>query len=131
MIFFAFFGIIYPMDRNQKIGARISEARKRLGLSQQKLAVKLDLSYQQIQKYEQGRSNFKLPRLKQLADALGMKVEDLIGIKEEPAPNLDKDEAELLKLYRKVKSPAKKKKLVAMVTRISRLVLRRAYSPDA
>ena len=48
--------------------------RRQLGLSQQALGDALGLSYQQVQKYEQGISRIGAGRLQQLADVLNVPV---------------------------------------------------------
>jgi transcriptional regulator with XRE-family HTH domain len=106
------------MDRNKLIGQRIREARSRMGYSQQRLAIKMDLSYQQIQKYERGQSNFKIPRLEQLADVLGMTIEELAAPEATKAP-ADVAEKELVSLYRKIKSSPLKRKALKLLSDLS------------
>jgi transcriptional regulator with XRE-family HTH domain len=108
----------YHMDRNKLIGQRIREARARMGFSQQRLAIKMDLSYQQIQKYERGQSNFKIPRLEQLADVLGMTIEELAAPEATKAP-ADVAEKELVSLYRKIKSSPLKRKALKLLSDLS------------
>ena len=50
------------------IGSKIREMRKASGMSQMRLADKVGVSYQQIQKYEKGASKLSVPRLMQLAE---------------------------------------------------------------
>ncbi len=55
---------------DNQIGARIQSRRKHMGLTQSQLAVKLDLSYQQFQKYESGTNRVSAGRLWQIAKIL-------------------------------------------------------------
>ena len=55
---------------DDQIGERIKERRKHMGLTQSQLAVKLDLSYQQFQKYETGGNRVSAGRLWQIAKIL-------------------------------------------------------------
>ncbi|MEN0653406.1 MULTISPECIES: helix-turn-helix domain-containing protein [Hyphobacterium] len=54
-----------------ELGERIRIARKLAGYSQTELAEKLGLTFQQVQKYEQGKNRIAAGRLVDLADALG------------------------------------------------------------
>jgi transcriptional regulator with XRE-family HTH domain len=60
------------LNRNIDIvaGEIIKECRLAADLTQMKLAAKIGVSYQQIQKYEKGLSSLSLPRLFQFAEAL-------------------------------------------------------------
>lgn len=57
------------------VGARIRARRIYIGVSQQSLAAKLGLTFQQIQKYENGSNRISASRLKAVADALGVAPE--------------------------------------------------------
>lgn len=60
---------------NAYLGQRIRMARIALGVSQQALASKLGLTFQQIQKYERGRNRISASRLFDIAQVLGMSIE--------------------------------------------------------
>jgi transcriptional regulator with XRE-family HTH domain len=51
-------------------GRALAGRRELLGLSQSEVAERIGLSYQQVQKYESGRSSVSLPRMLELAYAL-------------------------------------------------------------
>ena len=103
------------------IGKRISALRKERALSQEDLADRLSVSYQQVQKYEKGRTRISVSRLYDLAAALGVPLtellpEELVTEGSTSAENaitggfsLDRDEIRLLKLYRKVESERMRK----------------------
>ncbi|HEY4943185.1 MAG TPA: helix-turn-helix transcriptional regulator [Rhizomicrobium sp.] len=57
------------------IGARLREIRKSKKLSQVDLADRVDLTFQQIQKYEKGANRIPVSRLYQMAGALGVGAE--------------------------------------------------------
>jgi len=94
------------------IGSLIRIVRKAAGLSQMKLAEKIGISYQQVQKYEKGASEISISRLSQIAHALNMPVIRFISDDEKTMVaesvslygTLSDDEIELLKLFRKIKS---------------------------
>jgi len=57
-----------PIDRH--VGARVRMRRLMVGLSQTKLGEALDVTFQQIQKYEKGANRIGASRLQQLARVL-------------------------------------------------------------
>lgn len=59
---------------SKEIGCRIREFRQKKGLSQERLAELLNLSPQQMQKYEAGASKLNTDKLQQVAEALGITV---------------------------------------------------------
>ena len=93
------------------IGSLIREMRKAAGMSQMRLADKIGVSYQQVQKYEKGASKLSVPRLMQIADVFGVPVtafleDSKIGkVAETQAAysNVTEDEAKLLMLYRRLR----------------------------
>ena len=63
-----------PVPLDKVVGRRMRARRRQLGLSQQALGDALGLSYQQVQKYEQGVSRIGAGRLQQLAEILNVPV---------------------------------------------------------
>ncbi len=61
-----------PIDRH--VGARIRMRRKILGVSQEKLADSLGLTFQQVQKYEKGANRVSASKLDEIAAALQTQV---------------------------------------------------------
>jgi len=61
-----------PIDAH--VGARLRQRRAFLGMSQEKLARSLGLTFQQIQKYERGANRIGAGRLYQLAAVLDVPV---------------------------------------------------------
>ena len=62
-----------PIDRH--IGSRVRARRVMLGMSQEKLAEALGLTFQQIQKYEKGVNRIGASRLLQMAGILDVSIE--------------------------------------------------------
>ena len=108
---------------NREIGQKIKRLRIRWGLSQSQLAERIGISFQQIQKYEKGSSRISVMRLKQIAEALGVRLTSFFEEEEKPlkvtdlsieyGPGketseifhpLNKEEITLLKLFRKIKN---------------------------
>ncbi len=58
----------HPID--QHVGAQVRLRRRMLGVSQEKLADQLGLTFQQVQKYERGHNRVSASKLFQIAQAL-------------------------------------------------------------
>ncbi|GAA0641290.1 helix-turn-helix domain-containing protein [Brevundimonas lenta] len=64
-----------PDDVDAFVGARIGLRRTALGLSQSALALRVGVSFQQVQKYETGQNRISASRLHRVATVLGTSVE--------------------------------------------------------
>lgn len=71
------------MDCIKKIGYRIRNARKTAGMSQSELAERLGKNLRTVQKYESGEIEPALSVLDEIAAALGVPWEDLLGCRPE------------------------------------------------
>ena len=60
-----------PDETDAFVGARLSQRRQALGLTQGALARRLGISAQQVQKYEAGANRISASRLSRIAAALG------------------------------------------------------------
>lgn len=63
---------------NTITGANIRTMRKVLGLTQSDLGKRLEISYQQVQKYEAGSNRISLDMLEKIAEALSVPTEDML-----------------------------------------------------
>lgn len=63
-----------PASLDQQIGERIRLRRTELGLTQDQLAAALGVSYQQVQKYENGANRISAVRLWQIGQRLDVPV---------------------------------------------------------
>ena len=70
------------MDLKQKVGVRIRQLRKELGLSQEALALKADVDRTYVTDVEAGRRNVSLEILERLIKALDVSVADFFYSKE-------------------------------------------------
>jgi transcriptional regulator with XRE-family HTH domain len=61
-----------PVDKY--VGSRVRMRRIMLGMSQEKLGEALDLTFQQVQKYEKGTNRIGASRLQQISDILQVPV---------------------------------------------------------
>lgn len=71
-----------PMDI--ALGAAVRIRRRSLGISQEALAEQCGVSFQQIQKYENGTNRISFSRLVQIARALQCRVVDLMDVLDGP-----------------------------------------------
>ena len=62
----------HPIDAH--VGKRIRHRRWMVGMTQQQLADKVGIKFQQIQKYETGMNRVSASRLWDVADALGVSI---------------------------------------------------------
>ena len=108
---------------DKKIGKKIRQLRKGWGLSQSELAEKIGISFQQVQKYENGSTRISVMRLQQISEALGVDITSFFeqggripklsdfaleytsgGKLRETFLPLNKEEVTLIKLFRKTKN---------------------------
>jgi transcriptional regulator with XRE-family HTH domain len=94
-----------------EVGIAIRRRRRELELSQEGLAHRLHISCQQVQRYEAGKNVLNVERLQLIARALFVPIEYFFSrapAGDEVASTVtivcNRDEAELLALYRKVQS---------------------------
>ena len=117
----------HPVDRH--VGLRIRMRRKELGVSQERLAEALGLTFQQVQKYERAANRVSASKLYEIARALNTSVayfyEGLaVGDDLDPpaTPNLDAqaflltpEGAELAAIFPRVTRSRVRRKVVELV----------------
>ncbi len=65
-------GDLDPLD--VQIGARVKQRRQLLGMTQKDLAEKLNVKYQQVQKYERGINRVSASTLHDVSNVLGIEI---------------------------------------------------------
>src|SRR5262249_14939975 len=111
-----------PLDR--QVGARIRAKRKVLRITQQDLAARIGVSFQQLQKYEKGRNRIGASRLQRVAEVLDVPVsyffdEWQVRGQDEIADFLgDVGVPRLIRAWGRV-SPKVKRSLVSLIERIA------------
>ena len=111
------------------MGGKLRSLRREAGLSQRGLAQKLDLSHQQIQKYERGDNALPLQRVKSFAAALGV-APAILAFPEidrpalQSAGGLSPDRAELLRLYDTMPDRESRNKMLELLRAVGDLVKR-------
>jgi transcriptional regulator with XRE-family HTH domain len=68
---------VNPID--EAVGVRIRLLRQRRKMSQSELGKALDVTFQQVQKYEKGTNRVGASRLQMVADALNVPIAELFG----------------------------------------------------
>lgn len=113
-----------PVDRH--VGLRIRMRRRELGISQERLAESVGLTFQQIQKYERAANRVSASKLWELAQALKTNVTYFYeGLSEMEADNLPRDSMqdflltpeglELAAQFPRITSPRLRRKLLELV----------------
>lgn len=108
-------------DIDKWVGRRIGELRRDAGLSQAALASSLDLSFQQIQKYEAGLNRVSAARLYQLSMLFDCPVADFFPAKaDEPAPSLltsytDRDQLALMAAFPRIRNEGVRRSVLDIV----------------
>jgi transcriptional regulator with XRE-family HTH domain len=109
-----------PLD--VAIGARLRVRRRAAGLSQQKLAERLGVTFQQVQKYERGTNRIAGSTLILIAEALDTPASYFLGegvsgpINDEALVNIaQRGASDLLKQYVSIRSPKLRGALLQLV----------------
>ena len=88
-----------PSEFFKSLGFNIAQARKQAGLTQERLAELLEISQSVLTHYETAIRRIPLPLLIQIADILGLTLEDLIPImtkrRRGPTPRLEQELAKV------------------------------------
>lgn len=84
-------------------GALIRQRRIQLGVSQQKLAEAIGLTFQQVQKYERGANRVSVSVLTRIAGALDCSPAELIGASATVGVSRDGHALALMRHYNRIK----------------------------
>jgi transcriptional regulator with XRE-family HTH domain len=84
---------------SKEVGEKLRGFRKRRGLTQEQLAEKIDVTFQQIQQYESGTSRLNTDKLQSIALALSVPIAAFFAEKEVES-TLSDEEVKLVNGYR-------------------------------
>ena len=114
---------------DKHVGERLRQRRAMLGLTQTQLAERLNLTYQQLQKYEKGHNRVAASRLFVLSKLLGVEVSYFYeGLDDAPGGAFSRElfahededsKRELLYLsraFRQIQDPKLRKTILAFIT---------------
>lgn len=104
------------------LGDRIRRRRREMQLSQSALGAKLGITFQQVQKYENGSNRVSATMLVKISHALEMSVLDLLREVDACAePSRDEDDtARLTADFARISSPELRKAVLTLVAGLSR-----------
>ncbi len=110
---------------DEEIGKKIKKRRIELGISQGKLAELLGVTYQQVQRYENGTNRLNVEKIQLIADILSLPVsyffesdETIMIAREEAKPYLPAKERKLMSYFKKIRTNSSKN-LVIQVARLA------------
>jgi len=116
-------GMKEKVMKSIEIGEAIKKRRKELGFSQEQLADKVGVSYQQLQRYENGNSMINVEIVQRIATALGMSITAVFeadysqGGAESAAAVISAEEKTLLRYFRDLSSNGDKKLALSVIRR--------------
>ena len=86
-----------PHYVDHHVGRQIRELRRHQGVSQERLAETLGLTFQQVQKYEKGSNRVSASKLFEVAQALGVGIDHFFrGLSGHQAPGVAEADAEFV-----------------------------------
>jgi|ERR1700692_1862880 transcriptional regulator with XRE-family HTH domain len=104
------------------IGERVKFRRQDIGMSQERLAEILDVSYQQIQRYESGRNRLNVESIQVIAHALGVSITfffDSSSTTESVLTSDSPDVKTLLKHFRQIECKPDRQAVVMVARRLA------------
>lgn len=119
---------VMPTDiiTTRDIGEAIRKRRKELGLSQEQLSERVGVSYQQIQRYENGSNMLNVETVQRIARALSMSATAFFETTrtnvagESAMPYESREEKTLLRNFRDLTAASDKKLAIAIVRRLTK-----------
>ena len=107
---------------SKKMGEMIRLRRQEIGMSQERLAEILDVSYQQIQRYENGRNRLNVENIQLIAHALSVPSTIFFDVppSSETAVSYDSpDEKTLLKHFKQIERNPDRQAVVLVARRLA------------
>jgi transcriptional regulator with XRE-family HTH domain len=110
------------MVSSAELGTLIRRYRQDAGLSQEKLAEMVGVSFQQIQKYENGHTTLNIIKLQQIATALKVSVADFFDVVPVKGVRLTGEEDQLLHAFRRIKNGELRGCILKLVGNVNRRI---------
>lgn len=125
-----------PSEIDRLVGSKVRWRRRELKLTQEALGKKLNITFQQMQKYERGVNRISAGRLYEIAQQLGVDMSyfyegaDAVyrsnsnykGVSAGPAPTYDGDEMEFLAAFQSIEDKQLRKDLIRLIKTTVKLV---------
>ena len=111
-----------------EIGKRIKNRRRELKISQEQLAEILDVTYQQVQRYENGTNKLNVENVQTIATALSVPLSYFFESYKSPAPVEEKQphltpiENKLLGHFRKIKNKPSRNTVIQVARLAAKVV---------
>jgi len=109
-------------DKNvvSELGQKIRLYRQDAGLSQEKLAELVGVTFQQIQKYENGKTVLNVIKLQLIAKALNRTIHDFFDDYRADETRLTAQEMSLISSFRKIRNVTLKNAICTLAQNINR-----------
>lgn len=101
------------------IGEKIRKFRMQAGFTQEHLAEELEITFQQIQKYERGITKVNLIKLQQLANVLSVPIAAFFECDEGESVFLTKEEKSILDAFRRIRKSSLRKSIHEVIAALS------------
>lgn len=122
-----------PTDVDIVVGQRLRERRTLLGLTQEALAAATGITFQQIQKYEQGKNRVSASRLLQLSRQLHVEPNFFFSLSPKTAAGLAEEQEgfesagvmnsretlELVRTYYAIRDPKQRKNILKIIKQMA------------
>ena len=134
---------------DREVAARVRAQRLASGLTQTELGKRIGVTFQQIQKYENGSNRLTAGKLIILAEILGVPVEQFLtgnaaAQKQQPAPSIQalapeqtgstrsvhREVLELVRSFARIEDPRTRKHILALIKHLSMSGLERGEEND-
>ncbi len=119
---------VKKIKTSREIGNKVKKKRREIGISQEELAEKLGVTYQQVQRYENGMNKLNVENIQVIANTLDVPVsfffdngrKEINVVSEEVMSYLPVDESRLLGYFRR----ARTSNLKSLVLQVAKLTAR-------
>lgn len=110
------------MVSSKEIGLKIKQLRQQAGLSQERLAELVGVTFQQIQKYESGHTTLNIVKLQQIANSLKVSASDILSSSPVPDVGITYEEDQLLQAFRRIKNGELRGCVLKLVGNVNRRI---------
>jgi transcriptional regulator with XRE-family HTH domain len=103
-----------------ELGMKIKLLRQQAGLSQEKLAELVGVTFQQIQKYENGHTTLNIIKLQHIAQSLKVSVLEFFSSAPTHNVRLTSEEDQLLQSFRRIKNIELRDSILKLVGNVNK-----------